>query len=160
MEKSGAYKPISIYRHIQLIASLYNDIQQRQALPTLILGSTVFFAVSLAFLVQTSFSTENLSITILMSLMCVDGAFFILLSMSTLAAVFKESRVASQKITSDLSNITGRMEQRWARKFLKSCGAIKIKLGGNNFVEELTPLNCLSHGVQAAVQILLLWRNH
>lgn len=33
-----------------------------------------------------------------------------------------------------------------------------MKFGGNNFVDELTPLNCLSHALQITVQILLLGR--
>lgn len=160
LETSDGYAALSIYRRIQLIVSLYNDIQQKQSMPMLIIGSTISFSVGLAFLVQASFSTTSPSIMILMLLMCVDGAFFILLSLSTLAGVFKESKLVSQKIISDLLNIADGKERRWTRKFLNSCGVIKMKFGGNNFVEESTPLNCLSHGVQIAVHILLLWRNH
>lgn len=160
MEKSGTYESILIYRHIQLIANLYNEIQQKQPMPALIAGSILAFSVTLAFLVQNSFSKQNISILILMFQMCVESAFFILFSLSTVAAVFKESRLASQKIKSNLNSVADIKERRWTRIFWKSCGVIKIKFGGDNFVEESTPLNCLSHGVQMAVQILLLWRNH
>lgn len=161
MEKSGEFEEgTSIYRHIQLIASLCNDIQQKQMLPALIVGCTFFFAISLAFLVQISFSIGNLSIIILMLVQCVDSAFFIVLSLSTMATVFKESQLATQKIKAYLSMMADGKAKKWIRTFLKSCGVIKMKLGGNNFVEELTPLNCMSHGLQIAVQIILLWRNH
>lgn len=150
---------VSIYRHIEVIASICNKIQQRTQLPTIIAGSIVTLGVSLAFLVQTPATPDNASLLVLMLLASVNTTFFLLFCLGSLAQVYKESVAALESIRLQLPKVSEVNERRWLRKFIRSCAVIKMKFGGNNFVEELTPLNCISHAIDLSVQILLLGRD-
>lgn len=83
---------------------------------------------------------------------------FLLLCLGTLAIVYKESRITLEKIKDYMAEIDCKQERVLTQKFLRSYVAIKMKFGANNFVEDLTPLNCLSHSLQISVQLLLLQR--
>lgn len=109
-------------------------------------------------LVKIPSKPENIYVLFLVGLVCVDTAVFILLCLGTFADVYKESKLALQNLRSFFPKIATRKERKWSARFFMSCGVIKMKFGGNNFVEQLTPLNCLNHGLQIAVQITLLWR--
>jgi len=49
-----------------------------------------------------------------------------------------------------------RSQFKWEVRFYKSCQVIKIKLGSNNFLDALTPLNCLDFSVSLTAQLLLV----
>lgn len=157
-KESDVHWKMLTYRHIQLLATLSNEIQQKWVIPGSILISTVVFGFSLAFVVKIPAEKENIPGLGLMFLLCLDTGIFLLLCLGTFADVYKQSKLTSQKLRADLANIVGKSRSKWAQRFLKSCGVIKMKFGGNNFVEELTPLNCLHHGLEMSVQIILLWR--
>lgn len=160
IRRSNRFKTLPVYRHVQLLTNLSNSIQQKGIIPGLLVECTTVSGVILAFLVQTPASSENLLVLLTLTLTCVDCVLFILLCLGTLAIVYKESRVTCEKIRLDLASIVDWNERKWTQKFLKSCSVLKMKLGGSNFVEELTPLNCLDNALQIAVQILLLRRQN
>lgn len=157
---SDIYKKTSIYRSIQILANILNDIQQNIIVPVTMLECIIALGVSLAMLVHTLPTSENIPIFIIMSNACVDTLLFLLISLGGLAAVCKESRMILHKIKSGFSSVFRRREKMWIQRFVKSCGVIQMRFGGNNFVDDLTPLNCISHAAQLTLQILLLWRNH
>lgn len=151
------FENVGLYRQIQIFATLLNDIQQRLIFPSLMLECTVALGVGLAILVHTPATSDNIPIFVVILLACLDMLLFLLFCLGVLAGVYKASRVTSEKLKSDLPNIIGGLQRKWTRKFLMSCGVLKMKFGGSNFVEELTPLNCLSHAIDLTVQVLLLW---
>lgn len=159
-KKSNACESMAVYRYVQLLANLSNDIQQKGIIPGPLVECTILSGVGLAFLVQTSVSTKNLPFLIVLAFGCFDCVLFLLLCLGTFAMIYKESRITLEKIRLNAACITPRKERRWTRRFLRSCEVLKIKFGGNNFVEELTPLNCLSHALQICVQTLLLRRTN
>lgn len=159
-KKPNAFKALFIYRHIQLLTNLSNDIQQKWIIPAPLFGALVGSGAGLAVLVQIPASSENLVILLIMAIIWADFILFLLICLGTFATLYKESKATVQKIKLSLAEISDRIERIWARKFLRSCGALKVKFGANNFVEELTPLNCLSYSLQISVQILLLQRSH
>lgn len=85
-----------VYRHVQLLANLSNDIQQK-GMPAPFVGGLVASGVSLAFVVQTEFKSGNLPIVATMILACVNRVLFLLLFLKMLAMVYKESRIELRK---------------------------------------------------------------
>src|SRR5688572_20787385 len=52
--------------------------------------------------------------------------------------------------------VAKRKELRWRRRFYRSCVSIKAMFGSFNFVDALTPLNCIDMGNDLTVNFLLL----
>lgn len=154
----NVYEKLSIFRHIQLLATLCNEIQQKVVIPIMMIGTIIAVAVGLSFAVHTPITSGNLPVLVILMIGGVDSALFLIFGLGGLAQVYKESSVTFEKITTTFATQTGR-KLKWARRYLRSCAPIKMKFGGNNFVDEVTPLNCISHAIQLSVQILLLW-NH
>lgn len=148
------------YRHIQILVNLFNDIQQKVLVPSMIAGSVIGQGVSLAFLINTPSTSESFPVLIVMAIVCVDTALLLIFCLRGFAEVHVESRGALRNIKSTIMLLHGRMQMKWMRRFLKSCGIIKMKFGSNNFVEMLTPLNCICQAAQVTVQILLLGASH
>lgn len=119
-------------------------------------GAIISVGVSLAVIIRSMSKPQNLSLLILMVLDCVNTAFYLIFGLRGLAEVYHQSCRALQRVRGNVVGACGTVNRKWTRQFLKSCGAIKMKFGGSNFVEMLTPLNCISHAVQLSVQILLL----
>lgn len=158
--RSCVIKEAPIYRQIEVIANLCNEIQQKAQLPTIIAGSIATLSISMAFLVQTPATQQNIPPLLLMLLAGANASLFLIFCVSGLAQVYRESSKALEDIKLYLAKASQIRERRWLKRFVKSCGIIKMKFGGNNFVEELTPLSCISHAIELSVQILLLGRNH
>lgn len=115
---------------------------------------------ALPILVVTPLISINLPILVIAFIIVVTATSSLLFCVGGFSEVHQESRLSFENISRRISKLRIRKERKWAERFVKSCGLIKIKFGGNNFVEELTPLNCLSHATQLAVQILLYTRSH
>lgn len=120
------------------------------------LESTVGLGISLAIFAQTVIASGNPLLLAVVSLLCLDGAMCLLICLGTLADVYKESKRTLETTKTDLSDIDNIHLWRWNRRFLRYIGVIKMRFCGSNYVDGLTPLNCLSHGVHIGVQILLL----
>lgn len=152
-------KTLSNYRHIQLAANLCNEIQQQVLLPITIAGCTIVLGICLA-LVITSFSTTgNLFIKTSMGLISVEIVLYLIFGMRALAELHDESEHALHGIRTKLITLLEPKIRKWVQRYIRSCWPIKIKFGGTNFVDMLTPLNCIAHAVQITVHILLLGRS-
>lgn len=127
--------------------------------PVIIAACVIALGVSLALIVKLPASGENLAILIVLSAEVIDGQMMLVLGMRGFGEVYEKSKQALRTYNLNMSGVRCHKDRRWTRKFLKSCGAIKMKFGGNNFVDRLTPLNCISHSLQLSVQILLLTTN-
>lgn len=149
-----------VYRHIQLVANLLNEVQQKIIVPTSIGISITISGVSLALLTSIPATTENLLLLLFMRLVWINTSLFLIFGLRVSADVQNNSVETMHRIGANLRYVTGDLEKKWVRRFAKSCGIIKIKFGGNNFVDSLTPLRCISHSLQITVQILLLDKNH
>lgn len=151
---------IIAYRHIQIAAVLCNDVQQRALVSLVIAGPVITFGVCSALFIRTPSTSENLYFLVVMGIVCVDDVPLLISCLRGLAKVLEESKCPLQQIQSCLLTLPERKKRKWTRRFLKSCGVIKMKFGGNNFAEMLTPLNCVSQATQISVQILLLRTKH
>lgn len=150
------FRRVCEYRYIQQVANLCNDIQQKIVISTLLSGAIVLLGVNLALLIRFTSGPGNTSLIMITGTTCVETGVFLIFSLHGMAEINHHSKSNLQRLKGRLFLITGRENRRWTQRFIKSCAAIKIKFGGNNFVERLTPLNCISHALQISVQILLL----
>lgn len=155
-EPSYVLEKVPVYREIELIGNICNEIQQKAQLPTIIAGAIAVLGISTAFLIKTPATPDNIPLFVVMLLSSAETGLFLLFCVGGLAEVYKESSATLQDIKLYLSNFPQGKGRRWLGRFAKSCWVIKMKFGENYFVEELTPLNCISHAIDLSVQILLL----
>lgn len=120
------------------------------------MGTIVALGVTLSLLVRIPGTSENISILIVLAMVLIDGKLMVLFAFHGYAEVYEKSQQISKGMRSNVEALISPIRQKWTRLFLRSCGAIKMKFGGNSYVDRLTPLNCIGHAVQLTVQILLL----
>lgn len=143
------------YRSVQILELLANEIQQRSTLPQALVICLGVQSVAVVDLIRAP--GMDLSTLALAGSMFINAMWFVVLFMSGMAGIYIESKLVHQKdanANADLGQT--RKEKTWRRKFMRSCPFIKIRFGDLNFVEELTPLNCLDFGNHITVQLLLL----
>ncbi|CAL8121576.1 unnamed protein product [Orchesella dallaii] len=164
--KSKVLKPGEIlkFREIQMLALLNNVIIQN-ALLMFTFCMIILISLAITVFVKLEWNTENIMAFTLFScsgsnatqffLMCMGGGMIGIYSTSKeLFAMIKRK----QKYTTGKTFLTVRQHFGHKRltRFCRSCTPIRIKLGESNFVEELTPLKCISAAVELTVNVLLL----
>lgn len=149
-----------VYRQIQIVTNLCNDATQKGIVPAGIIGCVGMFGVGLALVINTV-SKELLdpSMLILLIVVCGETGFYLVFGLHGLAEIHSRSSNLLLEAKIKMLVMRKRSCRKWSRQFIESCPAIKMKFGGNNFVEMLTPLKSLGQAVEVAVQILLLGRN-
>lgn len=150
---------LATYRHLQLVTNLCNDVLKSGIVPATIAGPVTVFGISLAVVTYLFSKQGNVYFLLLMVTICVETAFYLIFSLRGLGQVYDLSVRSLQISRMHIIAVRGGMDRKWARQFVKSCPVIRMKFGGNNFVEMLTPLNCINHATQIAVQIILLGKN-
>lgn len=150
----------SIYRHIQLLVDLSNEIMQKSLVPVVVVSTTFAMGFSLATTIHTPWVSENMIVLFLMFATYVNSFFFLIFCLGGMATVYQESTMAFDKLEHHCSSISNRNFRKWARHFLRSCNPARMKFGGDNFVEKLTPLNSVGWAINISIQTLLFQRNH
>lgn len=153
-----APKLIYMYRHIQLLGNLCNEIQQKSLLSVILVTASIVLAFCMAMLVILPFNSENILTQYLLMIASIDAMLFHLFCFGGMVTVHNMSTVTFRKLRKKTHAGLTSDERRSLRKFVRSCNPIRIKFGANNFVEKLTPLKCLHCCVRVAVQIVLLHR--
>lgn len=149
-----------IYRQIQLLGCLQNEVQAEILLPVIMFCLTLILPTSLVLVIQQPWTHANMPTIILFSYVAGICAIAIVFILGGLAGVWSDSKTLFENL--DRLNV-GRhrslfqKDQKWQQKFWRSCrNLIKVKCGMNNFIEEQTPLNCLNWVVALTVQLLLV----
>ncbi|CAL8068156.1 unnamed protein product [Orchesella dallaii] len=162
--KNAVAKSIgNLYREIQVLGLLYNNIVQNAFLIVTIL---LLFCMSVAFtvLIRMDWTMKNalelawFSVVgfncILYFMVCVGGG---MISIYTQTKKIVDNLKRRQPSSSDLKvTREKRLEDKWYKRFAGSCLPIRIKLGGSNYLEELTSLRCMECAVDWTIQLLLL----
>lgn len=149
-----------MYRHVQLISGLCNEIQQKMLLAPLIVIVILINSFSLAILAHVSIVSENLILACFLVAVFVDSVLIILFCLGEMVAVNRRSKAFIQNLKFYNPSTLGESDRLWTRKFAQACQPIKIKFGANNFIEKLTPLKCLSCAARLTIQILLSERRY
>lgn len=149
-----------MYRNVQVLSTLWNKVQQN-LLGAFIVGATLDVASSLALLSKgvKEKSFNNLTIGAL-GLTAIEGIAGLLLMLETPISINRESKklLANVKQYQYMKVGIPGMKSKWGKLFWKSCAALRIKFGENNFLEEATSIRCLDWANDLTVQILLLSR--
>lgn len=153
-------KRSEIYRQIQLLSELLNDIQAGNLMTILITVATIVFPLSFVLIVRIPWIPDNVPEIIAgtyMMFLCLTGILFVI---GGHAGIWSDSQAMFENLdclNGDRFMVLSRFERRWQQRFWKSCrNLVKIKFGVHNYVEEQTPMNCLNCSASLAVQLLLL----
>lgn len=147
------------YRKLQLLNILGNQTEQ-YALAVVISGSILTLSSSFATLVRLAAVAKdnNWMMKSVFGIAAVDAGVTMLVVLGGMVGAYLDSKRMLERIRGMEFNDkrVKLVERRWMKRFLRSCTLIKIKFGGSNFIEELTPVKCLDFAVQMTVQLLLL----
>lgn len=147
------------YRTLQVLATLMNEVQKDMIIPCITVIAIPCCAVSLTMVVRTPQQSGHLveSATVIMGLF--ECVFILLVIFGGMAKVLSESEFTFQQLKRHLSleSSLAKWEIRWKRRFYKSCSNIKVKLGSINFIDRLTPINCINMANDFTVQLLLCY---
>ncbi|CAL8067934.1 unnamed protein product [Orchesella dallaii] len=151
------------YRKLQLLTTFSNLILQNSLL-SVVLGTMYCVSVSITVLIQLELTSKNLLPIAYFAFLGWNCILFLTLSVGgPMVTIYLESKqfllnckrhcwyLGKKFVTPEQ-----RLTKRWLQKFYKSCPPIKFKLGGSNFLEELTSLKCVDCAIQITIQILLL----
>ncbi|CAL8132214.1 unnamed protein product [Orchesella dallaii] len=146
-----------IYRKIQVLAILNNAILKTAVLIFLVFP-VFLLAISIAVLVKLDWNSDNVFVIVLFISMICDTIPELLICVGGAVGTYTESKTFLTKlgVSNSDTNLYKGAEFRWLQRFRKSCPPIKIQFGPDNFLEELTPLNCLNSAVNLTMQLLLL----
>ncbi|CAL8146970.1 unnamed protein product [Orchesella dallaii] len=144
------------YRNIQVLALLTN-ILVNTAVTGLVFCSILIVALGLAGFVRLEWVSCNFLSLAFCFMMGVNGMFTLIVLLGGMVGVYMESKSVFQALRRNLSVcITEKYKRKFLSRFYKSCRFIRINLGSINFVDTLTPLNCVNFAVNLAVQVLLI----
>lgn len=160
-------KAWQLHRQLQILGDLNNYIQQGSVLIVTIINGIILHALSFSSVVRMFKFSEGVALPKIpfsvFLLVTVDSVLLIIVTFGGMSAVYRESKSIIKRKAMWHMHICfvspseySRMELKWQEKFYKSCPLIKVKFGYSNFIEELTPLNCMNTAVGMAVQLLLL----
>lgn len=153
------WKSPIVYRKIQYLSNLMNELQRWRVTGSLVVGIVSCFAVSAASVVRLTWSAENIIAimlfisslsTAIAATVCVVGGQANVYKKSN--SVLKLLRKRTVLHCSDKKSKLG----KWKHRFYWSCPPIKVGFGSLNFVDQFTPLNILDFGVHLTVQIILV----
>jgi len=121
---------------------------------TLIISAIASSSAGVAMLIKLHWNSSNLIALFIFTSCSTNGLLVLMICLGGMVAI----RSKSKKVLQENKVMQGetQRESKIYRKFWQSCPIIKIKFGAQNFVEELTPLNCLDFTVNLAVQFLLV----
>ncbi|CAL8146084.1 unnamed protein product [Orchesella dallaii] len=153
-----------VYREIQVLAILNNIINQ-SAIFVLTAGVIVLLALCLTATIRLEWHMENIFAVAFFGIMSIDCFLFLLVCVGGMVSPYVESRKAletlkRQRPKNEFVRRGSRYCYRWLQTYVKSCFLIKVKMGKDNFLEELTPLNCVNLAINVTVNILLLTVSH
>lgn len=160
-----------MYRNIQILAKIGNEIQQRSFMMAMVLVAMAFLAGCTPLLIITPFHSDNLMALGTFGVLIFHGYLVVVVFLGGMASIYRKSNEVRRHFYSELHvlgggektsmEILGRSKTnhrpfKWKRCFLQSCPLIKIRFGSLYFVDELTPLNIVNLSNDLSVQVLLM----
>lgn len=142
-----------MFRHIQFLTVLLNEVQKGTLIAVLLWSSTFILSLAVSMLVISSI--EDWTSLATLTLIVVDCTLEILIILGGMSTVY----ITSRRALVTKPKLYSCSDARWLRRFLRSCQPLKIRIGSVNFVDELTPLNCFHVSITLGVNIILLERN-
>jgi len=153
--KPNVYESAGIYRFIQILAVLMNAVVHKTLL-MLMMGCIFVSSVSLAACVKLKWTFANLFPLSMAFLILFDAMAILVVLLGGMVISYLKAKTIFQCLKGFSAKRLSKKEHKFLRKSCKSCPPFKIRFGKVNFLEPLTPLNCVAFVINLAVQMLLL----
>ncbi len=148
------YQRGMIFRSMQLLTGLINELQAGSLIPVIVSLTTLISAFALSTLVKGS-NSDMLFVATLFLLLA-DCCLVVLVILGQMAIMHSRSRTILDTMKRRTTVFLSALDRKWEQRFYRSCSYLKFMIGSVNFVDELTPLNCLQFSVTLSVNVLLL----
>lgn len=148
------YERSVVFRHIQVLIGIFNDIQRGPLAIILISASILAEAFALTLLVRSS----NVDVVFYVTLVCIllNGLMVSLGILSQMAMIYKNSHCIIEMMTWKNSLKMKSHEAKWEQAFYRSCAPLKILIYSGEFVNTCTPLKCLQYGMELSANLLII----
>lgn len=170
MDNYQTYDSAVIYRTIQVLACIANEIQQKVFMSVIVIAATFLISLCTATVVWLPWTIDNLLSILMFLTIGIDCTLAVVTSVGGMAGVYTESVKVIRKLQTSIGiiggggyrNLVGRgdgcgsMEVKWKQRFYRSCMSIKIRFASINFVDRLTPLACVDFANDLTLQLLLI----
>lgn len=154
------WKRCETYCQIQVVGAIHTDIQAGTLMTILILTITGVLPLSFVYTAQIRWTFDNIAKIISGAYLFTVCLIAIVFVIGGHAGVWSDSKEMFKNL--DRLNFTryaslSGYERKLQQTFWKSCrNLVKVKFGVNNYVEDITPLNCLNCSAALVVQLFLL----
>lgn len=147
------------YRTLQVLAVFMNEVQQKVLVTSIIFAGVPLTAFGLVFLIQTMQADADPVLLCLSIVVIPNGTLAMIALLGGMARLYSESEKCRNGFIHRLQSYAWSFKERkqW-KTFGKSCSLIKVKFGKINFIERLTPLNCINSTSDLTMQLLLVGR--
>lgn len=153
-ESISVYDRAAVYRHIQVLVIMFNDIQKGPLASTLITAPPLVVALSITLIVR-NFNADFIFNACLVALI-INCLMVVLIMLGELAMINRKSFKILEIITwKQITKKTTR-EAKWEHKYYKSCAPLKIMICWSVYVDSFTPLNCFQSCMDLTANLLLL----
>lgn len=145
-----------MFRYLQILTTMLNEFQNGLLILSFIVIPILVFSYSLVSFIKVS----HMELVFIASLLGILGNGFlaVLCIQGQMAAVYMKSEELIENMKRKQNFFETKKERMIQHKFYKSCMPLRIMMGSANYIDNLTPLNCLNHAMDLSVNILLLSR--
>lgn len=159
VDANRLYGSVVVYRKIQLLGNLLNEVQEKYLMTIIILICTVLPAMCAATLVKICWNMKNFVFIAVFVVITMECSIFVVLALGGMADLYRKS--SKSLLILQRPQLINRFQvglnnNQWKYAFLRSCAAIKAKNFPIDFVQQHTPLRCLDFTSVVAINILLL----
>ncbi|CAL8103736.1 unnamed protein product [Orchesella dallaii] len=149
--KESKEKTAKLYRNIQIITNVYNELTKNYLQVVVVLGMVV--AETACIYLSVKVISSNLNVVLGFSYTIVlNCGLGILIFLGLGAQIYKEAGITVRKLRST----SYYKVSKWYRKLVKSFYIVRIRFSASNFFEPLTPLVIEEFCVTNAISLLLI----
>lgn len=159
--KSSALQVSKQYRTLQVLGTIMNGVQQKVWITYTIVGTIMCQCLSFSLVIktiQTKSYNHNLILLGVFSVVGLNDVLLLSFLVGGMAQVMEESHKLIRQWKKPPSTLGIKIcrEKLWESRFVKGCDIIKVRFGALNFIDKVTPLNCLDFANEITVHILLI----
>ncbi len=148
------YNRANIFRQLQILTAMLNAFHQGPPIIYVLTGPMLMSALCLSTLVQGSIP-DFMSIAVL-AILLVDCNMILMVIFGQMATVYRRSCKILKFMTSKYDREKRNRQNKWEQRFYRSCSPLKIMISKANFVDVLTPLNCVQISIGLSVNLMLV----
>ncbi len=151
------------FRRIQVLGCMCNEVQQSDLLPSIIITGIIETTIGITATCWVDWTPENTPGLVFFVILVLDTILLLLICFGVMAQIYQEyqdflDRVTKRRMVS--TRTKKRMCYKWKERFYLSCTPVKFKFGQLNFIERLTPLNCILFSIDQSASLLLLGKDY